>query len=68
MKNPYVDITYQEFEANLNLLLREMTGEQLLAQVPDIYSEVREYFNNEVLERVLVEREEIKERRTAHDT
>ncbi len=56
-KNPYANVTHQEFEATLNLLLRGMTAEQLVAQVPDIYIDVSEHFNNEVLDRVLKERE-----------
>ncbi len=48
---PRSNSTDKEFDAILGELLREMTGEQLMMDVPGVYGIVSEHFNNEVLDK-----------------
>lgn len=45
----YEEITIQEFDKRLELMLDTMTGLELLS-IPGIYELVSEYFNNEILD------------------
>lgn len=49
MTNKYEKMTQQEFDEILLDILREYTGKELITIVPNIYSDLAEYFNNEVL-------------------
>ena len=46
----FSEITQEEFDAKLCQVLRKMTAEQLFLEVPNIQSDVMEYFNNQVIE------------------
>ena len=50
MAKDYSKISNEEFDAILAEILNEMTGEQIL-QIPGVYGEISEHFNNEALER-----------------
>lgn len=50
MKDRYAKMTDDEFDAILAAILDKMDGASIL-QIPGVYSEIAEHFNNEVLEK-----------------
>jgi len=53
----YDGMTNGDFERHLFGLLENMTAAQLLMEIPSIYSEVSEHFNNDVLDAWSMEQE-----------
>ena len=47
----YSQMSQTEFDTILSDLLRGLTGEQLVAEVPGIASDVMDAFNNDVLDK-----------------
>lgn len=50
MNIDYSKMTNEEFNNCLKMVLSDMSALDLIVTVPDIYSEVAEYFNNDVLD------------------
>lgn len=57
----YSRMTTEDFQRILFEVLREYNGEQLVTEVPGLYSDLSEYFNNEVLDRWAAEQPEPEE-------
>ena len=57
MAQDYSWITDEMFEMKLSEIISNMSALELLTQVPGLYGEVREHFNNEVLQELESERE-----------
>lgn len=54
----YSWVTDEMFDKKLGEILEKIPGDSLVAEVPNIYSEVKEYFNNQVLQELALERED----------
>lgn len=48
-------ISHARFEQKLYEILRNKTGEELVLEVPNIYSDVSEYYNNQVIDEISAE-------------
>jgi hypothetical protein len=49
------DITQEQFDKTLRKLLKEYTGNILLILCPEIYTDLAEHFNNDVIDIILKE-------------
>ena len=47
------NITTEDFDRELFRILSGLTGDKLIALVPDIYEAVAEYFNNEIIDTLM---------------
>jgi hypothetical protein len=45
-------ITQEQFDDKLMEILKSMNGAELLTHIPEIYSELVEYFNNEIIDAI----------------
>jgi regulator of protease activity HflC (stomatin/prohibitin superfamily) len=61
-------VTVEMFDDKLREILNRMTADELVSEVPGIYPEVAEHFNNDVLEELEGEREEDDDREDCEET